>query len=557
MEIFIPAAVQQLFSVLSLLEPDGPLGNSGESEGDEEISSVEDKNRQNLIGEGERDIRSKITTNKEERIKSFIGEAGTKTDVNKHINDRKIRSDYKDLNTMETDSQSGCTSVFYNYLAEMMCGAMDRLKTLRMESNEIHCFMRTHRLLLQCDPLLTEIAYASKLIFSSASYTSSFISIFSYSSLSSSSSSSSLPSYQYSSKSIPNISHPSLSSYLSLSKELIQSAAYFLLEAIASLPPNAHPGEVDRTGLMVQTVMDLELPLISVSYFSTRTSNTTKNTTNDDDSSNATTVLKNVLSASISERTILAVLTQSVKYHGIFLLEKFSSQIIEKILGPQGWNFFIHGDGFSECVLLAKKKYFSTDSNSEYFSNYESCFQILLKLVFMVINFILEDKNGSKNISCNILSNVIKCFLPIFCDDNTSNTKSNNSDKNNNEKALSSDKRESLKTLPPSLYDNNTPHNTPHNPPHSILLDRDNVLLQLLNIDSSLQPHMRNKTLHSTVLKNTIHTLKSSNIASTKQITSALQSLLYLLSGFAIHSPRPLGNFSDDPAIVQEVNLEY
>ena len=143
------------------------------------------------------------------------------------------------------------------------------------------------------------------------------------------------------------------------------------------MPKNVPPDQIDLIDLAMQAVIDLELPFISPSYFSTITNSSHDNeygtistspfssisssaSSTSSSSSSISCNSKNVLSASVSERTILAVLIQSVKYQGMSLLEKFSSQIIQKILGPEGWNFLVHGEGFSNCVLLAKKNYFST-----------------------------------------------------------------------------------------------------------------------------------------------------------------------------------------------------
>ena len=86
-------------------------------------------------------------------------------------------------------------------------------------------------------------------------------------------------------------------------------------------------------------------------------------------------------------------------------------------------------------------------------------------------------------------------------------------------------------------------------------MDIEDSLLRLARIDSSLQPHHRNKTLHTALVFNTIQIFKFSNKATFSQITLALESLPYILTGISSDSPRPLGIYSDDSMIVSEVNL--
>ena len=570
-ETFIPAAVRQLFSCLYLLEPYGPLGKERKDqiEGEErtfgsEINKHSNKERKEEIeSEGDKNENEHIYRQREKELDGVDGEISSASA--KSSKEYKSRRNDGDLHAEETESRSRYLSVFYKFISKAMCDAVERLKTLSMESNDVTSFLSTHQLLQICDPVLIIICYPFDMDFSSTSFSS----LFSSSSLSlrhSPSSSSSVNSQPFGSLSV------------TAKNFYLQSAAYSILEEIASMPKNVPPDQIDLIDLAMQAVIDLELPFISPSYFSTITNSSHDNeygttsistspfssisssassiSSSSSSSSSISCNSKNVLSASVSERTILAVLTQSVKYQGISLLEKFSSQIIQKILGPEGWNFLIHGEGFSNCVLLAKKNYFSNHfKNEKVCSEDKKCFQVLLKLVFMILNTILEDLYGLKNISNEILPYIVQYFLPIFCDN-----KDSINDITSNEKEMER-KKENGKPFGQSTQNNNNSNKNENNNYSSNdnngknFLEIENSLLRLTKIDSSLQSQSRNKTLHSTLIANTIQILKFSKKSTFTQITSALESLPYILAGFSFDSPRPLGMYFDDPTIVSQVSL--
>ena len=545
---FIPAAVQQLFSCLYLLEPYGPIRKERKDqiEGEEktfEKKIMEHLNREkNAENDGNRHEFGRIFIKKENGLNGFEDEMNTLPITAKDSREDESKRNVGDFEFEETDTRSRSSSIFYQFLSKAMCSAVERLKTLNIESDDVTNFLNTHQLLHRCDPVLIVISYPFDVDFSSTSFSSLF-------------SSSSLSCPQSSSSLLSSInSHPFGALSATANNSYLQSAAYSILEVIASMSKNVPPDQIDLIDAAIQAVIDLELPFISPSYFTASENEQSTTITSfspcppPPSSFSTSPNSNNVLSASVSERTIIAVLTQSLKYEGISILEKFASQIIQKLLEK----FLIHGEGFAKCVLVAKKNYLSSPFRTEKVSSVdEKRFHVLLKIVYMVINTILKDLNGLKNISNQILPYVIKYFFPIFYDniddvDDQDSTKIIKT-KLANQYIQNSNGSNKMDNINIDIGNNNNNR--------QYFIDVEDSLLRLTKIDSSLQPRYRNKTLHTTLVFNTIQIFKFPNKATSSQITLALESLPYILTGVSSDSPRPLGTYPDDPTIVSEVNF--
>ena len=137
------------------------------------------------------------------------------------------------------------------------------------------------------------------------------------------------------------------------------------------------------------------------------------------------------------------------------------------------------------------KNFLNNFKNEKVYSDDKKCFQVLLKLVFMILNTILEDLYGLKNISNEILPYIVQYFLPIFCD-----SKDSINDLTSNEKETER-KKEKGKPICQSTQNNNNSnkneninYNSNDNNGKNFL-EIENSLLRLTKIDSSLQSQGR------------------------------------------------------------------
>ena len=339
-----------------------------------------------------------------EKMETLMGEMGT-------YNQQKSK---KEINRPEP-------SGFYPFLSKVMNRAVERLRTLSLESHEIMSYMSTHRLLEESSPILAAVAYdTSYLTLSSLSTTLPASLRAALPVTLSDSISTPLPTLSTSLSTtlpptLPLTLHPTLTTTNSTSQ--IHTAAYSLLQACISLPSNAQPDKIDLTGLILQAVIDLDLPLLSSSSStSTLTSNHTSysitqendddhyylSKENDDSSSSSgrydsntskmdiddnqdnnddkkdnnnnnnnsiglriNPSVNSVLSASVYERTILSVLLQSDPVSGMLFLDRFTVHIVRAILGPEGNSFLFYGKRFGVCFLECLEMLSRQSENNE------------------------------------------------------------------------------------------------------------------------------------------------------------------------------------------------
>jgi hypothetical protein len=359
---------------------------------------------------------------------------------------------------------------FVHCLSVHMGGALKRLESLVMGQEEINCFLNTHRLLHQADPSLVTLAYSSC---DSASYAS----------LSS--------------------SYP----HVTASKSRPHSAAFSLLNA-AALASVDNPEQTDLSTAIARAAIDLDLPLISASYYSTLCS--------DSGTVLGPTLTGDVLGATLKEQTVLTVLL--CPGMGSILLDRFPSLLVRAVLGEGGGAFEKHGAGLAVCAMQLGEKAKGGESNAS------DSRAVVVKLFSLVVAAVLADRGLGNTIPPTVAAQVVSCFLPLFAPEEVSLSASSSG----------------------TASKGTAGGETEQGGGESLLL-----LLEL----NALLPLHRNHSLHSLTLSHCMRCLRGAQHTPLEDLYLALKSLPFVLSGYAAGSPRPISNFKEDEQVATEVHI--
>jgi hypothetical protein len=359
---------------------------------------------------------------------------------------------------------------FGHCLSVHMGGALERLENLLMGQEEINCFLNTHRLLQQAHPSLVTLAYSSCVSASNASSSSTY-------------------------------------PHVTASKTRPHSAAFSLLNA-AALASVDNPEQTDLSTAIARAAIDLDIPLISTSYYSTLCP--------DSGTVLGPTVTGDILGATLKEQTVLTALLCPGR--GSVLLDRYPSLLVRAVLGEGGGAFTKHGAGLALCASQLGERARGGESSAM------ESHAVVVKLVSLVIAAVLVDRGSGNTISPAVAAHVVSCFLPLFAPKASSSGSAS--------KGAAAEATEGGEGGGGG----------------------GESLLLLLELNALLPLH-RNLSLHSLTLSHCMRCLKGAQHTPLEDLYLALKSLPFVLSGYAAGSPRSFSNFKEDEQVATEVFL--
>ena len=378
-----------------------------------------------------------------------------------------------DPSSETSESARNADPGFLCCLTEHMGGALQRLESLLMGQEEINSFLNTHRLLQVAHPSLVTLAYST----CGSNYNASL----------------SLP--------FPHVN---------ISKYRPHSASFSLLNA-AALASVDNPEQTDLSAAIAKAAIDLDIPLISTSYYSTLCP--------DSGTVLGPTVTGDVLGATLREQTVLTALL--CPGSGSILLERYPSLLVRAVLGEGGGVFNKHGAGLAVCAVQLEEKVKGRESDAA------ESHVVVMKLISLVIAAVLADRGSGNTIPPAVAAHAVSCFLPLFAPI---------------EETLS---LSSSSALLKSTAGGGTEEGGGGG---------GESLLLLLELNALLPLH-RNLSLHSLTLSHCMKCLRGAQHTPLEDLYLALKSLPFVLSGYAAGSPRSFSNFKEDEKVASEVYL--
>lgn len=290
--------------------------------------------------------------------------------------------------------------------------------------------------------------------------------------------------------------------HVTASKSSIHSAAFSLLNA-AALAPQDSPEQTDLSAVIARAAVDLDIPLIAPSFHSAICP--------DSGAALGPAGARDVLGATLKEQTVLTVLLCPGR--GSTLLERYPSLLVRAVLGEGGASFAKHGSWLALGVVQLGEGAGGGASSA-------AGYTVLIKLVTLVIAAVLADRGSGNTISPAVAADIVSCFVPLFAP-----------------------KGESLS----GTASKGTAAGT---------AGTGESLLLLLELNALLPLH-RNLTLHTLMLSHCMRSLRGAHHLPVEDVSLALKSLPFVLSGYAAGSPRSFSDFKEEESAASEVPVIF